>query len=215
MPRNIDEYDDAFAESRADAQMYSEKSNKHFRLSQEAHRKGDLQTSKMHSNEGKRFKRLKVAADKLAAEAIFGHHNRDCPSNVIDLHGLYVSEAIERLKQRVAQCREENSLNLIVIVGKGKHSSGGPKIKPAVVSYAMKSRLHFHPDSPNAGCITIEFVTGSTRHHNNHTTIHGLPEGEEPDASQNISRKAGKSYGLLILAAIIIAIIILCANGNK
>lgn len=77
--------------------------------------------------------------------------------NIIDLHGLYVREAIKRLKQRIAQCRRENQQNFVVIVGKGLHSEQGPRLKPAVLEYAQNSGLNFRPNSPNEGCVTFEF----------------------------------------------------------
>lgn len=60
-------------------------------------------------------------------------NNRDSPPGTIDLHGLYVKEAIERTEGAISSAQQRGDQELRVIVGKGLHSQGHvAKIKPAV-----------------------------------------------------------------------------------
>jgi DNA-nicking Smr family endonuclease len=60
-------------------------------------------------------------------------NNRDSPPGTIDVHGLYVKEAIERTEAAVRDAQGRGDAELRVIVGKGIHSQGHvAKIKPAV-----------------------------------------------------------------------------------
>ena len=77
-----------------------------------------------------------------AAELIFSHYNRDQPETTIDLHGLYVSEAVKYLEERVNQCRAKKCQQLTVITGAGNNSVNRiPKIKPEVEAFARKHQL--------------------------------------------------------------------------
>ncbi|KAF8200863.1 hypothetical protein BJ912DRAFT_947450 [Pholiota molesta] len=74
----------------------------------------------------------------------------------IDLHGLYVKEAISRADQAIqsAKLRGESQLNLIV--GKGLHSSGGiAKIKPAIDDLIQKHQLTAELDPNNSGVLIV------------------------------------------------------------
>ncbi len=70
--------------------------------------------------------------------------------NILDLHGLHVEEAVEKLdevlKERSQQAVSNTSSNmpplihqpshLLIITGRGKNSRGGvARIKPAVATY--------------------------------------------------------------------------------
>lgn len=66
-------------------------------------------------------------------------NNKDSPAGTIDLHGLYVNEAIERTEAAISDCQRQGREELRVIVGKGIHSQGGhAKIKPAVENLMKK-----------------------------------------------------------------------------
>ena len=66
-------------------------------------------------------------------------NNRDSPPGTIDLHGLYVKEAIERTEAAIAEGQKTPHRDLRVIVGKGIHSPGHvAKIKPAVQDLMQK-----------------------------------------------------------------------------
>lgn len=66
-------------------------------------------------------------------------NNRDSPVGTIDLHGLYVKEAIERTEAAIADGQRSGMEEMRVIVGKGIHSQGHvAKIKPAVQDLMRK-----------------------------------------------------------------------------
>jgi DNA-nicking Smr family endonuclease len=69
---------------------------------------------------------LKVRADP-------SENNRDSPPGTLDLHGLYVKEAIERTENAIREAQGRGDAEMQIIVGKGLHSQGHvAKIKPAV-----------------------------------------------------------------------------------
>jgi len=66
-------------------------------------------------------------------------NNKHSPPGTIDLHGLYVKEAIERTETAIANAQRSGTEELRVIVGKGIHSQGHvAKIKPAVQGLMQK-----------------------------------------------------------------------------
>jgi len=96
-------------------------------------------------------------ANRKAASVVFNANNKDLDENTIDLHGLHVTEAIQRVEQRVKQAREEGRKNLTVIVGRGNHSVDGiPKLKPAVERLMAEQAIFCTPDKPRLGCIYCE-----------------------------------------------------------
>jgi hypothetical protein len=101
-----------------------------------------------------------------------------------------VAEAIDRLSKRVREAKQSNQQRLVVIVGRGLHSEGGPKIKPAVIDFAKQHRIEHNLNSPNAGCITFFFnkcqdVFDSSSL--NRSTINSWSDGSNIN-SQRISR---------------------------
>src|SRR5699024_11088802 len=84
--------------------------------------------------------RLLEEANKSAAAAILLENNENNPKDTIDLHRLFVKEAIQALDNfltnQILSLKDEGlpSKEVTVITGRGKHSqSGVPKIKPAVI----------------------------------------------------------------------------------
>lgn len=72
---------------------------------------------------------------------------------LIDLHRLYVDDAMKQLQKRIDLVKRKNLSSLIIIVGKGNHSGDGPKLKPAVVQFAQHQG--FRHKFINAGRIQI------------------------------------------------------------
>jgi DNA-nicking Smr family endonuclease len=124
--------------------------------SQAAWNAGDKAAAKKLSEEGKAAGAAMDAANARAAEAYFAANNRGKPLTEIDLHGLHVSEALDRVEQRLKQCEARGEKQLIVIVGRGNHSAGGvQKVKPAMEQLIQRHRLRVAVGSPNEGCLTI------------------------------------------------------------
>lgn len=146
-----------FETFRARSDLCAEIKKSCFMLSDEASEQGDTRMAKALSIVGNEYKKLLTKANEDAANQIFYLNNLNKSVNEIDLHGLFVSEAIEKLELRVACAKHHGKNFLVVIVGRGRHSSNGPKIKPAVIEFAKRNQIQFIEDSPNPGCITYKF----------------------------------------------------------
>lgn len=69
-------------------------------------------------------------------------NNQKQPRGTIDLHGLYVKEAIEQTEKAIADGQRSGLDELRVITGKGIHSKNHQaKIKPAVEGLMRKCVL--------------------------------------------------------------------------
>lgn len=80
--------------------------------------------------------------NEQAAKIIFQHFNRTRPNDEIDLHGLYVNEALNYLENQLNKSRSENALQLKVITGMGNNSPNRiSKIKPQVEEFVRKNSL--------------------------------------------------------------------------
>ena len=133
--------------------------------SMKAHDSDDHPLAKELSKEGKEHQAKMEDLDRQAADWIYlGEipyniamlllisiaNNKDSSLNEVDLHGLYVKEAIERVEQAVQRailrCDSEihlvvgqvfiyldYDLRLIFAIGRGLHSPGGvSKLRPAI-----------------------------------------------------------------------------------
>lgn len=142
---------------RKEATKWAIKRDQSFRSSQNAYNRGDGLKAKNDSNLGKHYKKLCDEANKSAANAIFIQMNENRPLTEIDLHGLFVNEAIEKLEDRVIYAINNGVHELDVIVGQGHHSEDGPKIKPSVVMFAENNNIPYIINERNAGCIQLIF----------------------------------------------------------
>ncbi|CAF3718712.1 unnamed protein product [Rotaria sordida] len=99
--------------------------------SQIAYRSGHKSDAKILSIKKNDLYRQMNEKNQQAAELIFKHFNQDRPNNVIDLHGLYVEEALQYLQKKLDECRSKNKSQLIIITGIGNNSPDKiAKIKP-------------------------------------------------------------------------------------
>ena len=120
------------------------------------HDNGNGAKAKEYSTEGHKHDDLVKEYNKQAADAFFAAHNKGRDQMTIDLHGLYVEEAMERLKARVEAIGRKGTF--VIIWGAGNHSEGGVrKIKPAVIDYLNAEKFQFEDDNPNHGCCTVFF----------------------------------------------------------
>lgn len=127
-----------------------------YEKSQQEFKTGDKAKAKELSEEGKKHDELMKQYNKEAADAFFAAHNQGRDNMTIDLHGLYVEEAMERLKARIETIGRKGTF--VIIWGAGNHSEGGVrKIKPAVVDYLNGEKFQFDDDTPNHGCCTVYF----------------------------------------------------------
>mmetsp|Transcript_3635 Transcript_3635/g.5164 ORF Transcript_3635/g.5164 Transcript_3635/m.5164 type:complete len:105 (-) Transcript_3635:358-672(-) len=81
----------------------------------------------------------------LAADAIFRSRNpRGIAGGQLDLHGLHVKEAIERLNLELEGATTHTTVR--ILTGSGHHSRGihhAPRLKPAVERYLRDSGYRY------------------------------------------------------------------------
>lgn len=155
--------DEIWTYYRKEATKWAVKRDQSFRSSQNAYKRGDGLKAKMDSNLGKNYKKLADEANKSAAEAIFIQNNENRPSTVIDLHGLYVNEAIDILEEYVIFGINNCFHQLDVIVGQGNHSDDGPKLKPNVMLFAENNGIPYTINERNPGCIHLRLGRSDVR----------------------------------------------------
>ncbi|KAF8894116.1 hypothetical protein BD779DRAFT_1505350 [Infundibulicybe gibba] len=106
-----------------------------------------------------RIRESEITARKLherAARRFYLSRNVSLKPHTIDVHGLRVSEAIQRTEQAFRQSISEGHGSLNVIVGKGLHSQGGiPIIKNAVIREMEAQRIPCRVDRGNAGILIL------------------------------------------------------------
>ncbi|BGP18647.1 hypothetical protein JCM10213_002892 [Rhodosporidiobolus nylandii] len=130
---------------------------KAFASSKQAYSSGNGGAAHELSQQGKEHQRNKDRFNAEAAEWIYQENNRTQPPGSIDLHGLYVQEAIDYTERAIAQGRQQGWAELKVIVGKGNHSpSHVAKIKPAITSLMERERLTAHLDPHNGGVLIVQ-----------------------------------------------------------
>ncbi|KAI8344431.1 hypothetical protein BC941DRAFT_387036 [Chlamydoabsidia padenii] len=157
------EHDDPeYSQLRAMAHEEAEKRNACYQRSQEAYHNGDGALAKEISNEGHRHDDLMKQYNKKAANLVYAQKNDHRPPTEIDLHGLFVQEASERVDAALRRCEMEHHDHLVIIVGKGLHSPGQiAKLKPAIIELVQKYQVQCTPNVPNPGCLYIEFGKGT------------------------------------------------------
>lgn len=70
-------------------------------------------------------------------------NNQNTRPDEVDLHGLFVKEAIQRTEQAIAQAEVRGDSQMRIIVGKGLHSEGSvAKIKPAIEDWMVRYVCH-------------------------------------------------------------------------
>ena len=121
------------------------------------HDSGNGAKAKELSEEGKKHGEMMKEYNKQAADAYFAAHNQGRDDYTIDLHGLQVEEAKERVNARLDKIGRKGTL--VIIWGAGNHSEGGVrKIKPAIISDILEpAKVAFDDDTPNHGCCTVYF----------------------------------------------------------
>lgn len=162
---NIEKIEDIyFIEERNKSIEHSRLMINKFKLAKAAYLNNEKELASNLSQEGYFHKRERDKSNNLAKNYIFNKNNSAI--EVIDLHGLYLNEAMDLLKERIELIDKLNLENnydkidfLVVIHGKGLHSSGyfKGKIKVACENYLNSKLLAYYKDSPNEGCLKVLF----------------------------------------------------------
>ncbi|THH00153.1 hypothetical protein EW026_g2341 [Hermanssonia centrifuga] len=128
--------------------------SKSFEESHQAYARGDGALAKELSNKGKAHKAEMEKLHREASEWIFTQNNTDSKPGEVDLHGLYVKEAVSFTERSIQEAQRRGDTELHLIVGKGLHSrNGAAKIKPAIEE--LMSNLIAELDPQNAGVLIV------------------------------------------------------------
>lgn len=106
-----------------------------FTASHQAYASGDRALAHTLSQKGKQHGENMKAYNEQAKNFIFYINNSSLPHDTVDLHGLYVEEAVDILRGRLAYIRQEG---MWVIVGRGNHSAGQARLGPAVARFCRE-----------------------------------------------------------------------------
>ncbi|WWC72848.1 uncharacterized protein I206_106812 [Kwoniella pini CBS 10737] len=146
-----------YTELRDKARKEGDEAHRCFAQSQQAYQSGDGERAHELSVQGKSHQKKQDDLDDEASSWIFNENNKSSPADTIDLHGLYVKEAIEKVEFAITSSQRSGLEELNVIVGKGIHSQGGrAKIKPAVEELMAKYNLSAHVDPENTGVLIVD-----------------------------------------------------------
>ncbi|KAH9083472.1 hypothetical protein EDB83DRAFT_2309451 [Lactarius deliciosus] len=120
-----------------------------------AQRIGDRLTAQEHRQRGDAHKSLMEELDEQAAKIIFRENNKDRDDGMVDLHGLYVAEAVRFANEQLRSTRSKRNDVVYFIVGKGLHSDAGARIRPALEDLCTKQGLDHSLDPNNAGVLVV------------------------------------------------------------
>lgn len=121
-----------------------------------AHQSGDITQAKELSALARKYSTSGAKYNEEAARYAFSEANRDVARDEINLHGLYVNEALACLEARIRRSVAQRQNYLQIIVGKGNHSKDNiAKIKPAVESYCDRRNLEYRVMPENTGIIVV------------------------------------------------------------
>lgn len=148
--------DDEWESYRKEAREWASQRDLYFTHASDAFENGDGEMAKYYSNLGKECRKLMEDANSSAAYIIFEINNEDLDDDEVDLHGLFVSEAIAKLTQCIDHARRNDIDELTVIVGQGNNSESGSKLKPAVTEFATVNRIPYEFSRSNAGRIRLK-----------------------------------------------------------
>lgn len=116
--------------------------NKYYDRATGAFKKGDGASARKWSALGKMANDQMKELHRKAADAIFEARNRPGCTDVIDLHGLHVAEAVERLPMALEKVQ---SGKVRVVTGSGHHTrgTGRARLRPAVKKWLQENGFYF------------------------------------------------------------------------
>jgi DNA-nicking Smr family endonuclease len=127
--------------SRKIANDYTRLRGQYYELARQAYIRGDLKMAKELSVKGKQADEMSKEAHAEASERIFSEMNTKVTPSSIDLHGLHVQEALQRVTSLL---QNPSYLVVTIVVGEGLHSvKAKAKLKPAVIAYLKSNKYKF------------------------------------------------------------------------
>ncbi|KAH7916510.1 DUF1771-domain-containing protein [Hygrophoropsis aurantiaca] len=152
----INQHNEHYMALRAKANQEGDQMAQCFQQSHEAYAQHDGARAKELSLQGKQHEREMERLNTEASEWIFRENNTDSKPGEIDLHGLYVKEAIAYSDKAIKEARQRGDAKIRLIVGKGLHSDGHvAKIKPALEDLMRQHNVPAELDPHNAGVLVV------------------------------------------------------------
>ncbi|KAG2148594.1 hypothetical protein BD769DRAFT_1345237, partial [Suillus cothurnatus] len=143
---------------RAKANQEGDAMAKCFQQSHEAYSRREGALAKELSEKGKKHERTMEALNAEASAWIFRGMLSFKPGE-LDLHGLYVKEAISYSDKAIKEARQRGDSQIRLIVGKGLHSNGHvAKIKPALEDLMKQLNLPVEVDPQNTGVLIVQLA---------------------------------------------------------
>ncbi|KAG8688431.1 hypothetical protein FRC08_011442 [Ceratobasidium sp. 394] len=144
---------------RAKARVAARNRSKALDDSSLAWKAGQKGTAKTLSERGKQFGRQVERYNERAAKEIFLSLNPTYysdPPTRIDLHGLFVNEALVYTQGHIDRCRQDGVAETKIITGRGNNSKDGvAKIKPAVEGLLVREGLTGNFRWENEGAVVV------------------------------------------------------------
>ncbi|TBU29614.1 hypothetical protein BD311DRAFT_777500 [Dichomitus squalens] len=180
-PNQVNQHNAHYMDLRARANAAGDEMARNFEAAHQAYESGDGARAKELSNAGKAAQGEMERLNEEAAEWIFkGEQNN--PGEV-DLHGLYVKEAIRFTDKSIVEARSRGDRQLRLIVGKGLHSTNHvAKLKPAIEELIQKHGLVAELDEHNSGVLIVNLdgqASGSGRVMSADEMTRGLEKKDE------------------------------------
>ncbi|XP_071086771.1 uncharacterized protein [Haliotis cracherodii] len=127
---------------RAKANDYRQRYHDLSRRAKQAYSSGHKADAHTFSQQAHANKEEMEDADRQAVDLLIRQQQASINQGELDLHGFYVNEAIDCVRDVLAD--QSDTYQLTVITGKGLHSTGGvARIRPAVISYLEKHNYRY------------------------------------------------------------------------
>lgn len=165
---------------REEAAKHFSRSNLSYQKAEEFTRRGMTEVAKYYSDDSAFHKSQYEQYNSIAAALIMQVHSSNNDDSTIDFHYLRVDEAkealdlfidthIQNMKEDLGRdIRASKSRRLFFITGRGLHSRGLPKIKPAIIRRLEERGLRYSEQNPGLLVSTVsafDDLTNEIRDH--------------------------------------------------
>ncbi|KIM69734.1 hypothetical protein SCLCIDRAFT_103289, partial [Scleroderma citrinum Foug A] len=152
----LNQHNEHYMALRAKANQEGDLMAQCYQQSHEAYQQGDGALAKELSEKGGVHKRKMESLNTEASTWIFRENNLDSKPGEVDLHGLYVKEAIAFSEEAIVKAQNRGDAEVQFIVGKGLHSDGHvAKVKPALEELMKNRGLPAELDPNNTGVLIV------------------------------------------------------------